>query len=98
MAWAAWAQSDAGAKIKRDQTRFLSRQIVRAKDQKEIETKLQVQRYLSMGSLGEARKAAVLGLTTTMILVLCVGWLGLVSANVKITLTNPRDVGVLRHV
>ena len=38
----------------------------------------QVQRYLSMRSLGEARKAAVLGLTTTMILIICVGWMGLV--------------------
>ena len=37
-----------------------------------------MQRYLSMRSLGEARKAAVLGLTTTMILILCVGWMGLV--------------------
>ena len=41
---------------------------------------LQVQRYLSMRSLGEARKAAVLGLTTTMVLILCVGWMGLVIA------------------
>ena len=31
-----------------------------------------------MRSLGEARKAAVLGLSTTMILILCVGWMGLV--------------------
>merc|ERR1719370_2015656 len=41
-------------------------------------TQMQVQRYLSMRSLGEARKAAVLGLTTTMVLILCVGWMGLV--------------------
>jgi len=41
-------------------------------------SQMQVQRYLSMRSLGEARKAAVLGLTTTMILILCVGWMGLV--------------------
>ena len=65
-----------------------------------IETKLQVQRYLSMGSLGEARKAAVLGLTTTMILVLCVGWLGLVSANVKIIALdkNPNAIVTLRNM
>ena len=47
---------------------------------------LQVQRYLSMRSLGEARKAAVLGLTTTMVLILCVGWMGLVSDIVIISI------------
>ena len=46
----------------------------------------QVQRYLSMRSLGEARKAAVLGLTTTMILILCVGWMGLVIMMMRMSM------------
>ena len=39
-----------------------------------------------MRSLGEARKAAVLGLTTTMILILCVGWMGLVIMMMRMSM------------